>query len=104
MNICEINYFQPNYRLVGVTYVFYNWIHSKVFFEYFPKKIQGCFSERKRKAIEKKASLTGIFNDTCLIPVLNISDKENSLNPKRNSKVSLKYFSFLELLTTLLTF
>ena len=50
-----------------------------MFFEYFPKKIQGCFSERKRKAIEKKASLTGIFNDTCLVPVLNISDTKKTV-------------------------
>lgn len=65
----------------------YNWNHSKILFEYFSKK----FKNRERKEVEKKVSLTGFFNDTCLAPALNVFDKENNLNPKskENSQVSL---------------
>lgn len=84
-NAYEIIYFQPSYRLVGVSNVLYNWNHSKVLFEYFSKK----FKNRERKEGEKKPSLTGFFNDTCLAPALNVFDKKNNLNQKRNSQVSL---------------
>ena len=84
-NAYEIIYFQPSYRLVGVSNVLYNWNHSKVLFEYFSK----MFKNRERKGGEKKSSLTGFFNDTCLAPALNVFDKKNNLNQKRNSQVSL---------------
>ena len=48
-NAYEIIYFQPSYRLVGVSNVLYNWNHSKVLFEYFSKK----FKNRERKEGEK---------------------------------------------------
>ena len=84
-NAYETIYFQPSYRLVGVSNVLHNWNHSKVLFEYFSKK----FKNKERKEGEKKSSLTGFFNDTCLAPALNVFDKKNNLNQKRNSQVSL---------------
>ena len=47
----------------------------KYFLSFFKKKIKDFFSKRKRKEVEKKASVTGFFNKTCLVPALNILAK-----------------------------
>ena len=94
--ICEIIFFRPNYRLVRVSRVLFNLIHSKACFLVFLKKIKDVFSKRKRKEVEKKASIAGFFRKTCLVLALNIFDKINSLSPIKNSQVSLKNFSSFE--------
>ena len=48
--------------------------------------MQRYFFKRKRKEVEKQASVTGFLSNTCLVPALNVFYKENSLNPKRNSQ------------------
>ena len=65
----------------------------KYFLNFFKEKIKDAFSKGKRKDVEKNASVTGFFNKTCVVPVLNIFDKVNNLNPIKISQVSLKNFS-----------
>ena len=70
-------------------------VHSKVLFEHFPKTIQGYFSKRNRKEVEKTNFFNKLFNDICLFPALNIFVTENSLNVKRILTGISENFEFL---------